>query len=225
MRSWHCLMCITCKMNAMPTTPYGEKVNLIFPHQLFPRTADNGKRTTYVLVEEELFYRYYPFHKQKLVFHRASMKAYEDLLRKEVKVCLYIEAIDELSDVRLLIGDLAQKGVKELVCYEPEDDWLKQRIESSAASHALKCSFIDSLLFLNGQKATWDYFGERSRLSQADFYMQQRKQRKILLTKEGKPQGGKWSLDSLNRKKYPADKQAPVPDRPSGDRFYNEAVA
>ena len=53
---------------------------LIFPHQLFRRSEILDLDCTIYLIEDFLFFKHYKFHKQKLVFHRASMKAYETYL-------------------------------------------------------------------------------------------------------------------------------------------------
>ena len=79
---------------------------LIFPHQLFQEISFLEKEIPVFLVEEFLFFKQYTFHQQKLAFHRATMKFYENfLLEKGFKVH-YIESISELSDIRNLIGFL-----------------------------------------------------------------------------------------------------------------------
>ncbi len=83
---------------------------LIFPHQLFQEISFLEKGIPVFLVEEVLFFKQYTFHQQKLAFHRATMKFYENfLLEKGFKVH-YIESISELSDIRNLIGFLEQEG-------------------------------------------------------------------------------------------------------------------
>jgi deoxyribodipyrimidine photolyase-related protein len=52
-------------------------VTLIFPHQLFEKHPALKNNTKVFLVEEYLFFNQYKLHKQKLIFHRASMKAYQ----------------------------------------------------------------------------------------------------------------------------------------------------
>ena len=47
---------------------------LIFPHQLFKESPLFSNKAPVYLVEEFLFFKQYPFHKQKIAFHRASMK-------------------------------------------------------------------------------------------------------------------------------------------------------
>lgn len=84
-------------------------VTLIFPHQLFkvhPAIAEN--REIY-LIEEPLFFTQYRFHKQKIVLHRASMKAYCDYLLKRNYSVTYIDAGNQLSDATNLIAHLHSK--------------------------------------------------------------------------------------------------------------------
>ena len=75
-------------------------VNLIFPNQLFENHPLLKNEGYFYLIEEHLFFKEFKFHKQKLAFHRASMKFFQTYLeKKDVKV-IYIESGDELSDMR-----------------------------------------------------------------------------------------------------------------------------
>ena len=60
-------------------------VNLIFPHQLFIQSELVDNDHEIYLLEEYLFFSQYPFHKQKIAFHRASMKTYEKYLKGKGK--------------------------------------------------------------------------------------------------------------------------------------------
>lgn len=52
------------------------------------------------LVEEYLFFKHYCFHKQKIAFHRATMRRYADFLREDKKREVhYIEATEAISDI------------------------------------------------------------------------------------------------------------------------------
>tara|TARA_R110002096_G_scaffold67528_1_gene163693 strand:+ start:210 stop:482 length:273 start_codon:yes stop_codon:yes gene_type:complete len=75
-------------------------INLIFPHQLFAESPlmDNGEEV--YLIEEYLFFKQFMFHKQKLAFHRASMKCYQHFLEKKGIKVNYIESNNKLSDIR-----------------------------------------------------------------------------------------------------------------------------
>ena len=57
-----------------------EEVTIVFPHQLFKDHPAIAPGRTVYLIEEVLFFKQLNFHQQKLVLHRASMKAYEQYL-------------------------------------------------------------------------------------------------------------------------------------------------
>ena len=59
------------------------QINLVLPHQLFKNSPLLNNNSTFYLVEEYLFFKQYPFHKQKIAFHRSSMKKYADYLKEE----------------------------------------------------------------------------------------------------------------------------------------------
>ena len=60
-----------------------KRVNILFPNQLFQESPLFDNKDPWYVVEEFLFFKQYPFHKQKIAFHRATMKRYADFLQKE----------------------------------------------------------------------------------------------------------------------------------------------
>ena len=80
-----------------------KKAILIFPHQLFENTKWIDKSAKVFLIEESLFFSQYPFHKQKILFHRSSMQFYFNFLVKNGFDVEYVNNHDDISDVRLLI--------------------------------------------------------------------------------------------------------------------------
>ena len=60
-----------------------KEVNILFPNQLFQESPLFDNKAPFYLVEEFLFFKQYPFHKQKIAFHRATMKRYADFLKNE----------------------------------------------------------------------------------------------------------------------------------------------
>ena len=104
-----------------------KSINIIFPHQLFQESPLFESDHPYYIVEEFLFFKQYAFHKQKIAFHRASMKSYADYL-KEHKKCEvhYIGATESTSDIRLLIPELKQGGVEHINYIDPTDNWLQK---------------------------------------------------------------------------------------------------
>lgn len=56
---------------------------ILYPNQLF-KNISLFKNKKVLLIEEPLFFTQYEFHIQKLVLHRASMKFYEQFLKKVI---------------------------------------------------------------------------------------------------------------------------------------------
>ncbi len=202
-----------------------KSTTLVFPHQLFEHHPALSKKRAVWLVEETLFFRQYTFHKQKLAFHRASMKYYESMLSRQGFKVHYTGTRNELSDVRNLLPYLSEQGFTEIHFTDPVDDWLTKRISNTAREQGLKTIISETPMFLNSSQEIDNYFKNRKRYFQTDFYKHERKKRGILTEQGNKPLGGKWSYDSENRKKYPAGKLPPVLTMPTADAAYREAVS
>ncbi|NQZ43939.1 MAG: cryptochrome/photolyase family protein [Flavobacteriaceae bacterium] len=201
-------------------------VCLLFPHQLFENNPLFSFKAPCYLLEEQLFFTRYAFHKQKIAFHRASMRAFADHAGTQGISLIYIEAQDSRSDIRLLIPDLAKAGVGRIEIIDPVDDWLLRRISSACTATGISLHISESPCFLNDNTAIGYYFKKgRKRYHQTQFYTEQRKQRGILLDNDRKPKGGKWTFDTENRKKYPAKKVPPPIHFPDKNPYYEEAVA
>ncbi len=197
---------------------------LIFPNQLFEHNPAIIKTNLVYLVEEILFFKQYKFHKQKLMFHRASMKFYEKFLKENNHKVIYIESSSKLSDIRNLMPSLKKEGVTEIYFTDVVDNWLKKRIVVTAKSNCIKLKVYDSAGFINSKDEIKKYFSKKKNYSQTSFYIQQRKKLDLLLDDEGKPSGGKWTYDSDNRKKYPANKIPPQITFSEQNEFIKEAI-
>ena len=196
---------------------------LLFPHQLFKDTPILNLNCDVYLVEEFLFFSHYKFHKQKIAFHRASMKAYADFLKDKGLSVNYIEARSETSDVRELIPELIHKGLETLHIIDPSDNWLEKHIKSASKSIAIQ--WYENPLFINTKEELSSFFKpSKKKFFQTSFYKQQRKDRDILMVND-QPEGGKLTYDSENRKKYPKDKTPPSIQFPDISKYHNEAIS
>ena len=198
---------------------------ILFPHQLFEQNIIVSKCDTIYLVEEWLFFKQYRFHKQKIAFHRASMKFYESQLQSKNISVVYIDAFKELADIRKLIPFLKSEGIERLEYIDTTDYWLEQRIGRACKASEIKANKNPSSLFLNSSDEITSFFSGRKRLFQTDFYKHQRQKRNILLDNQQKPVGGKWTYDAENRLKYPKGKTPPKVKFLKPNAFYDEAVS
>ena len=200
-------------------------INIILPHQLFQDSPLFDNNSTFYIIEEFLFFKQYAFHKQKIAFHRASMKYYANYLREEKKYKVhYIESIKDSSDIRLLIPELKKQGVEHINYIDPTDNWLQKRLDKGFQENYITTTKHNSPLFLNTPDQLISFFRkDKKKYHQTSFYTEQRKKNNILIDIDGKPTGGKWTFDSENRKKYPAKKTPPFVQFPEKDSYYEEA--
>lgn len=198
-------------------------VTLIFPNQLFKiHPALDLNRKVYLL-EEKIYFKQYLFHQQKLVLHRASMQFYKRFLLEKHFEVHYIESNRESSDCRKLISQLADESVKDIFIVDVVDNWLMTRIMLACKKHAIHLHVLDNPNLLNTSNEVAHFFDHRKNYFQTDFYTWQRKQRNILLEKDKKPVGGKWTYDAENRAKFPKKQKAPELLFPKENEFVIEA--
>ena len=185
-------------------------INIIFPNQLFEKSfsISNGCKT--YLIEEHLFFKQYNFHKQKIFFHRSSMKSYEDFLIKKGVEVIYVDSNNENSDVRNFLNNTE---ISKVNIYHPEDNWLEKRIKETCQINKIEIKIYENPLFLTSRDSLFPFFNsEKKKLFQTSFYKNQRKKFNILINEHDKPTGGKWTYDDMNRKKFPKNKKPPPID-------------
>ncbi|MFM1791835.1 MAG: hypothetical protein RLZZ252_189 [Bacteroidota bacterium] len=187
-----------------------KKIVVVFPHQLFYAFRFWETMDEVVVIEEYLFFKQFNFHKQKLIFHRCSMRQFADFLAAEGVKVSYIESNSPSSDVRVFLQGMKGLGL-ELNFIDPTDNWLRRRIEQSAAAHSLELAWIETPNFINTKEENVVYQRGRKSYFQTDFYQYNRKNRGWLMTADGKPIGGKYSFDAENRKAFKGQISVPTP--------------
>lgn len=176
---------------------------LIFPHQLFEGHPSFKKGRLIILVEDPRFFSEFHFHKQKLIFHRASLKSFDAFLRKKGFKTKYIE-----EDLR---GNIEKMGLSVLHMTELDDSCLEERLGQLAKELKIKLKISPSPGFLTELKDFQSLFKGKKDFRFDTFYIYQRKKLNLLLDERGKPLGGKWSTDQENRKKLPKTFEIPQP--------------
>ena len=194
---------------------------LIFPHQLFKSAETLQIDAPIYLIEEFLFFKHYKFHKQKIAFHRASMKAYESYLKSKDKTVNYIASTEDHSDIRKLLSHLQKQDIEQLHIIDPTDNYLERRINEQKKNIEIK--WYDNPLFINTKDELASFFKpDKKKFYQTSFYKNERKRLDILM-KNGDPEGGQWTYDKDNRKKYPKDKTPPSIQFPDTNKYHKEA--
>ncbi len=199
-----------------------KSLTLIFPHQLFIQHPGLHKERHILLVEEYLFFKQFRFHKQKIMFHRASMRAYADMLRTKGYHVSYLES-SELTTSHDVYAWIAKHAYNDIHFVDLVDDWLMRALRQAEKKYAFTVHQYESPGFLNTHADITDFFHNRKRILMHDFYVWQRKRLGILCDKEGRPLGGKWSFDHENRKKLPRDISLPHIPKVSKNAWLTEA--
>ncbi|MFW6122827.1 MAG: cryptochrome/photolyase family protein, partial [Thermodesulfobacteriota bacterium] len=186
---------------------------LILPHQLFdPHPALHRDRRVYLL-EASRFFRddEVPLrcHQQKLALHRASLKACQERLTDQGYTVTYLDFAPD-AKLRDLWDQVQKDGVDFLYAADPVDHSLEQSLANGAQAAGVKLQIIETPGFMCSRDEIRAHFQDAGHFHQISFYIQQRQKRGILLEGD-KPQGGRWTFDTENRRKLPKDVKVPPP--------------
>jgi deoxyribodipyrimidine photolyase-related protein len=176
-----------------------KKAFLIFPNQLFKSLVDKKGEYEYFLIEEPLFFNQFSFHKQKLVFLRAAFKSFEKTLRNKGLEVTYLEQSAFVNWQTFF----RQHKHKEYTYVFTDDYLLEKRLNSAAQELGINLHRQESPLFISPLELTINDLSNTAKPLMASFYTTQRKRYGILMDRNNKPVGGKWSFDDENRKKVP----------------------
>lgn len=190
---------------------------LVFPHQLFENHPSFKKDRPIFLIQEARFFSEFAFHKQKLIFHRASLKSFEKNLKEKGYQTHYIEK--DLNKV------FEETPFSKVYIAELDDFELEKKIHSLVKRFKIKLVVDPTPGFLTSIKEFQSLFKGKKRLRFETFYIYQRKRLDILLEKNGKPVGGKWSTDQENRKRIPKSFKIPKPFQASQGEDLKEALS
>lgn len=172
-----------------------KEIVLIFPHQLFEKHPALNKERPIYLIEHPRFFSLLKFHKQKLILHRASMKAFAALLKKRGYIVHYIEHRN--AQLKKFFSAHPKTYIH---CAEVVDYHLEQELKKLGKDWLV---IHQTPAFLTSPADIRELLGKKNHYFMNSFYIAQRKRLGILV-KNGKPLGGYWSFDKENRHKIPA---------------------
>jgi len=194
---------------------------LLFPTQLFSDLTLLSKSKLIYLIEEPRYFNDFGFHKLKLAYHRASMKKYYDMLKKKKLNVKYFDCEKVNNNFYKSI-----KSENDLInMYYPGDYPLQNKLENIFGKKLVINETLNFLIktneFVNIKKLIY----KNTRYSHEEFYKYQRKKLSILIDKNDKPTGGKWSYDSENRLPLPANLKVPeTVSKVKSDKYIKEAI-
>jgi deoxyribodipyrimidine photolyase-related protein len=199
-----------------------KEATFVFPNQLFKENPAVAEGRLVFLIEDFLFFKVQPFHKQRLVLLRAAMKGYADFLCEQRLEVSYLDSAS-CHERGAAFNALSKHGLSNVHVVDVVDDWLKQDLEDAAKQFGWILHWHTSPQFLNVESDLRAFFKQKKRFSQAQFYAHQRRRLNILMTGDS-PIGGKFSFDAENRKKLPKGFQVPKRYHPDSNTYLEEAI-
>lgn len=196
---------------------------LIFPHQLFVNHPSLKPGRMVLIVENHLFFRQFPFHRKKLIFHRASMKAYAQHLISAGYRVQYIECHEPAAEMKNMAPLLEKLEISSMHLVHVTDDWLERQLQKLSGLTGISLHWDDGPGFLLKQDELSKHPLTNKGNLHAAFYTRMRTSLRILTDSENKPLGGQWSFDADNRKRYPAGMRPPAMPLFGQNKYVEEA--
>lgn len=184
------------------------EATVIYPHQLFipeHHPALQPGRRVY-LVEEPLLISEYGTHRQKMLLHRLSQKAYQTELTNTGYEVHYV-ALNHGDTTASILSAIVEDGITTLHIVDTTDNYLERRIQNTCRELGSTRVTYDSPLFILSKEEAIERF-QKSGKFMKKFYEGLRRDKNILMD-GSKPLGGQWSFDSDNRAKLPKNIELP----------------
>lgn len=164
----------------------------------------------YILAELPQELGYVRHHRQKVLAFLGAMHRFAGAL-SEAGHRVRLLTLDETADadslpslLNRLITETGATGVRYLA---PDEYRLDRQLAEWAEAAPVPVTMQDSEHFITSRDAWADYPHSRMEF----FYRALRREHKVLLTPDGKPEGGQWNFDQDNREKLPKDADWPAP--------------
>ncbi len=182
---------------------------LVLGNQLFkpsiwsPGLEKQGPFKVFMREDRELC-TYYKFHKHKIIFFLAAMRAYREELASE-KIQVHYEELEasKFSYEQHLLNYLKKEKAKTVYSFEIEDKFFEKRIKDVLKKEQISYVVLPSPMFLTPRETFAEYLKGQKKPFMKTFYEQQRKRLAVLIDKNQKPVGGQWSFDEDNRLALP----------------------
>lgn len=164
----------------------------------------------YVMAELRQEADYACHHRQKLLAFLAAMRQFAAALAKAGHRVRYFSLDDSVhfEDLPALLRSVLKEEHASGFSYQQPDEYrLDEQLSRFCQSLQIETECVDSEHFLTPKDA-WDrYPNHRMEF----FYRALRREHGVLLTEDGKPEGGRWNFDGDNRDALPRDPSLPEP--------------
>ena len=184
------------------------KLFIILGNQLFHQQHINKYKSDHVffMAEDYGLCTYEKHHKQKILLFLSSMRSYAEEIENNGSELIYHKINDKgfkKNYINKIKDALNSKNIKEITSFEVEDKRFEKILLDFFEEEKIKWNILQTPMFLNARDEFEEHINDSKKILMANFYKKTRRKLNILISEDGKPEGGKWSFDSENRKKIP----------------------
>ena len=193
-----------------------KKIFIILGNQLFdPKNLIQLGCSDVFMSEDYGLCTYEKHHKLKIYLFLCAMREYKDEL-ENIGIKVHYYSLDERNKDEtyfdFLKSFIIEKKLNNINLFEIEDKDLEKQIIDGLIQSKIEYNIHSSPMFMFRREEFREVNKKNKVFRLSSFYQYGRKKFKILIDKDNKPIGGKWSFDAENRKKIPSN--LPVPENP-----------
>ena len=182
---------------------------IVLGNQLFDKKHHPDEVTDIFMCENFDLCNYRAHHKKKVSFFLSSMREYIDVMSSSYN--MHYNDFDggfEKSFKTKLEQTILDLKPNKIFVYEVEDKDVESMLLSYIDRQTTEFEILQSPMFMFSRSYFDEYQGGKKNLLLENFYRKTRKELNILMD-DGKPIGGQWNYDELNRKKIPKGLEIP----------------
>ena len=190
-----------------------KEIFLVFGDQLFPIHFFNKyKDYQFLMIESHGLCNHFNYHKIRLAFIMSAARHKRQEFKKQGFKIDFMELNEfdqNVSYVERLKIYCKKNDVTKIHCFEKEDKFFSKAIKEMTSKENLELKIYKSPAFLNSHEDFKNYLSRYKKPFMKFFYEDSRKRFNVLVDKDKKPVGGKWSFDEDNRNRLKKDTFVP----------------
>ena len=201
------------------------KLFIILGNQLFsPQYLKKYKDHTFFMAEDYDLCTYEKHHKLKILLFLSSMRSFRDELKSNNFKVHYedVNSKFKTSYEKKIEKIIKDKKIKEVSFFEIEDKPFEKKILKLLKNTGVVVNQLNSPMFLTTRNEFKEYLSKYKKPFMANFYKIIRTKLNILMDKNGKPKGDRWSFDEDNRKKLPKNIKIPSISKLNDSKHTND---
>lgn len=160
-------------------------------------------------------------HKLRIAYFFSAMRHFRDSQRNQGREVLYHQLSPNRNEDRgsdfasILRQDVKKHAPEKLLLVQPGDYRVQQQLQTVADELEIELTVLPDRHFYSSPQEFIDWAKGRKSLLLETFYRAMRKKHDILITEDGKPEGGDWNFDKENRETFSKQGPGELPQLPT----------